>query len=105
VKVCQGVRVLECRRVRLSDCQSFRLSECQIVRVSECQSVRVSECQIVRVSECQSVKVSECQSGVNWRWGESELSKMFTFTKMVITGVENGSPDMILVAFERKFDE
>ena len=24
---------------------------------------------------------------------------------MVITGVENGSPDMIPVAFERKFDE
>ena len=60
------------------------------------------------MSECQSVRVSECQSGavgVNWRWGESELSKMFTFTKMVITVVENGSPDMIMVAFERKFDE
>ena len=25
--------------------------------------------------------------------------------KMVITRVENGSPDMIPVAFERKFDE
>ena len=25
--------------------------------------------------------------------------------KMVITGVENWSPDMIPVAFERKFDE
>ena len=28
-----------------------------------------------------------------------------TFINMVITGVENGSPDMILVAFEGKFDE
>ena len=37
--------------------------------------------------------------------GESDLSKMVTFIKMVITGVENESPDMILVAFERKFDE
>ena len=32
---------------------------------------------------------------------ESELSTMFTFIKMVITGVENWSPDMIPVAFER----
>ena len=30
---------------------------------------------------------------------------MITFIKMVITGVENGSSDMIPVAFERKFDE
>ena len=30
---------------------------------------------------------------------------MVTFMKMVITRVENGSPDMILVAFERKFNE
>ena len=30
---------------------------------------------------------------------------MFTFMKMAITGVENKSPDMIPVAFERKFDE
>ena len=30
---------------------------------------------------------------------------MVTFMKMVITRVENGSPDMIPVAFERKFDE
>ena len=30
---------------------------------------------------------------------------MFTFIKMVITGVKNGSPDMIPVPFERKFDE
>ena len=30
---------------------------------------------------------------------------MITFMKMVITRVENGSPDMIPVAFERKFDE
>ena len=37
--------------------------------------------------------------------GESDLSKMFTFMKMVIAGVENWSPDMIPVAFERKFDE
>ena len=36
---------------------------------------------------------------------EPELSKMFTFMKMVITGVKNWSPDMIPVAFERKFDE
>ena len=38
-------------------------------------------------------------------WCESELSKMFTFMKIVITGVENWSPDMIPVAFDRKFDE
>ena len=30
---------------------------------------------------------------------------MFTFIKMAITGVENWSPDMIPVAFERKFNE
>ena len=30
---------------------------------------------------------------------------MFTFMKMVITGVANWSPDMIPVAFERKFDD
>ena len=30
---------------------------------------------------------------------------MLTFIKIVIIGVENGSPDMIPVAFERKFDE
>ena len=35
----------------------------------------------------------------------SDLSKMVTFIKMVITGVENWSPDMIPVAFEGKFDE
>ena len=37
--------------------------------------------------------------------GESDLSEMVTFMKMVITGVENWSPDMMPVAFERKFDE
>ena len=36
---------------------------------------------------------------------ESDLFEMVTFMKMVITGVENGSPDMIPVAFDRKFDE
>ena len=30
---------------------------------------------------------------------------MFTFMKMVITGIKNGSPDMIPVAFEGKFDK
>ena len=30
---------------------------------------------------------------------------MITFINMVITGVKNGSPDMIPVAFEAKFDE
>ena len=35
----------------------------------------------------------------------SDSSKMVTFIKIVITGVENWSPDMIPVAFERKFDE
>ena len=35
----------------------------------------------------------------------SDLSKMVTFIKIVITGVKNGSPNMIPVAFERKFDE
>ena len=33
------------------------------------------------------------------------MSKMFTFMKMVITRIENLSPDMIPVAFDRKFDE
>ena len=37
--------------------------------------------------------------------GESDLSEMVTFINMVITRVENWSPDMIPVAFERKFDE
>ena len=37
--------------------------------------------------------------------GESDLSEMVTFMKMVITGVENWSPEMIPVAFDRKFDE
>ena len=36
---------------------------------------------------------------------ESDLFKMFTFMKMVVTRVKNWSPDMIPVAFERKFDE
>ena len=35
----------------------------------------------------------------------SKKTKMITFMKMVITGIENWSPDMIPVAFERKFDE
>ena len=35
----------------------------------------------------------------------SDLSEMVTFIKMVITGLENWSPDMIPVALERKFDE
>ena len=30
---------------------------------------------------------------------------MYTFINMVINGVENGSPDMIMVAFDKKFDE
>ena len=30
---------------------------------------------------------------------------MITFINMVITGVKNGSPDMIPVAFDKKFDE
>ena len=42
---------------------------------------------------------------MGWGGGESDLSKMVTFNKMVITGVKNGSPDMIPVAFDRKFDE
>ncbi len=33
------------------------------------------------------------------------LYKMYAFINMVITRVKNGSPDMIPVAFERKFDE
>ena len=35
----------------------------------------------------------------------SDLSKMVTCIKMVITRVKNGSPDMIPVAFDRKFGE
>ena len=34
-----------------------------------------------------------------------DLSKMITFMNMVITGIENWFPDMIPMAFERKFDE
>ena len=33
------------------------------------------------------------------------LYKMYAFINMVITRVKNGSPDMIPVAFEGKFDE
>ena len=33
------------------------------------------------------------------------ISKIVTFINMVITGVKNGSPDMILTAFDWKFDE
>ena len=33
------------------------------------------------------------------------LYKMYVFINMVITWVKNGPPDMILTAFERKFDE
>ena len=32
-------------------------------------------------------------------------NKMITFIKTIITGIENWSPDMIPVAFERKFDK
>ena len=39
-----------------------------------------------------------------WVW-RSYLSKMVTFINMVINGIENGSPDMIPVAFDGKFDE
>ena len=35
----------------------------------------------------------------------SHISKIVTFINIVITGVKNGSPDMIPVAFERKFAE
>ena len=38
-------------------------------------------------------------------WKVSDLSKMVTFINMVITRVENWSPNMIPVAFDRKFDE
>ena len=31
--------------------------------------------------------------------------QMVTFINMVITGVEHGSPDIILTAFDGKFDE
>ena len=34
-----------------------------------------------------------------------DISKIVTFMNMVIIGHENGSPDMILVAFDGKFDE
>ena len=37
--------------------------------------------------------------------GETGVSKMYTFINMVMTRVKNGSPDMIPVAFERKFNE
>ena len=35
----------------------------------------------------------------------SDLSKMVTFINIVIIGVKNWSPDMILVAFDGKFDK
>ena len=35
----------------------------------------------------------------------SDLCKIVTFINVVITAVENGSPDMIPVAFKGKFDE
>ena len=35
----------------------------------------------------------------------SDLSKMVRFINIGITGVKNGSPDMIPVAFDRKLDE
>ena len=35
----------------------------------------------------------------------NHISKIVTFINIVITGVKNGSPGMIPVAFERKFDE
>ena len=33
------------------------------------------------------------------------LYKMYAFINMVITRVKNGSPDMILAPFDRKFDK
>ena len=33
------------------------------------------------------------------------ISEIVTFINMVITGVKNGSPDMILTAFDGKFHE
>ena len=33
------------------------------------------------------------------------ISKIVTFINIVITGVKNWSPDMILTAFDGKFDE
>ena len=51
------------------------------------------------------VRVGWGEVGWGWGWGESYLSQMFTFIKMVITGVENGSPDMILLPFDGKFVE
>ena len=33
------------------------------------------------------------------------ISKIVTFINIVITGVKNGSPDMIPVPFDGKFDE
>ena len=33
------------------------------------------------------------------------ISKIVTFINMVITGVKNGSPDMILTPFDGKLDE
>ena len=36
---------------------------------------------------------------------QNKKTTNITSIKMVITGIENWSPDMISVAFERKFDE
>ena len=46
-----------------------------------------------------------CGSGVVYIYISIYISKIVTFINMVINEVENGSPDMILVAFDRKFDE
>ena len=45
------------------------------------------------------------ERGGGWVRDGSYLFKMVTFINMVITGIENGSPDMILTAFEGKFHE
>ena len=43
--------------------------------------------------------------GVGYIYIYIYVSKIVTFINMVITGVKNGSPDMILTPFDGKFDE
>ena len=66
-------------------------------------SERARERAIERSSERASDRASERASD---RASERAIiSKMYTFINMVMTRVKNRSPDMILTAFEGKFDE
>ena len=62
--------------------------------------------------QCPQVSVWACQCHTSQRlepFCELEPGQhdtyIYTYISIVITGVKNGSPDMIPVAFERKFNE